>query len=219
MDARNINDVIVVANGEIKDYTQLRKAIDSFHIGEPIIISVDGGVENTLKLGLMPHIIIGDMDSIDRKKYTNRLSGAEFIPAPVDKDESDTRLAVEYAHGMGARDIIITGATGGRIDHTFANIMILASPGLEDSVVRIVTEKSVLFCMDQPGVIRGKPGKLVSIFSLTPYTTFIRTSGLKYGLADERLEQSPVRGLSNMFTSDEAVLEFKDGKLLIIKEI
>jgi thiamine pyrophosphokinase len=219
MKKENIKGAVVIANGEIKDYARIGKIIMSFHRHSPLVISADGGIENTTRLGLMPHVVIGDMDSIDRQKYAGILSRTRFVSVPGNKDESDTRLAVEYALKEGIADITIAGATGKRIDHTFANILILASPELKGASVRIVTEESEIFCMTGPGIIKGSPGKLVSIFSLTPYTSFLRTAGLRYPLKDEKLYQSPVRGLSNIFTSDEARLEFSEGKLLIIRQL
>jgi len=210
---------VVIANGEIRDHARIGMVIKSFHKFEPFVISADGGIENTARLGLIPHVVIGDMDSIDRQKYAGMLPRTRFIPVSGEKDESDTRLAVEYALKQGMEDITIAGASGKRIDHTFANIMILAAPGLENASVRIVTEESEVFCMHGPGTIKGSPGKLVSLFSLTPYTSFIKTSGLMYPLEDEKLYQSPVKGLSNVFTSDEAGLEFSEGKLLVIRQL
>ena len=101
---------------------------------------------------------MGDMDSIDSEKYRDELSSAEFISARPEKDESDTQLAVEHASRMGIDKIIIAGATGGRLDHTFANIMLLASPGLKDIDVRIVTEESEIFSIDSSCTIKGITG-------------------------------------------------------------
>lgn len=211
-----------MGNGEIKDHAKLKTMIISSCRENTLIISADGGLHNTLKLGFKPDIIIGDMDSISLQEmtgYGEDFSGTELISASLEKDESDTRLAVEHAAWMGIEDIIITGATGGRLDHTFANIMLLASPGLDGVAIRILTETSEIFSSDKSCTIKGVPGKLISIFSLTPCTTFVRTEGLKYELKDEKLYLSPVRGLSNNFTADKALLDFKDGRLLIIKEL
>ena len=215
-------NALIIAGGEIKDYNKMKELILPSFYENTMVISADRGVYNTMRLGFKPHVLIGDMDSIDsdiKDKYKHELSFTRFISAPPDKDESDTRLAVEYAVGKGIKDIMITGASGGRLDHTFANLMMLASPGLEDLDIRILTENMEAFLIERPCTIKGEPGKLISIFSVTPHTTFIRTEGLKYELKNERLQQSPVRGLSNVFTAREALLEFSDGKLLIIKEL
>ena len=224
MDNKKINKktAVIVANSEIKDYKKMKEIITSYCGKDPFVISVDGGLHNTMELGFSPHLVIGDMDSIslrEKGKLMEKIPAIEFISARHDKDESDTRLAVEHAVGIGIKDIIISGATGGRLDHTFANIMLLASQDLEGITVRILSETSEAFSSEKSCKIKGIPGKMISIFSLTPYTSFTRTEGLKFELKNEKLYQSPVRGLSNVFTSDEAILEFNDGKLLIIKEL
>jgi thiamine pyrophosphokinase len=67
--------------------------------------------------------------------------------------------------------------------------------------------------------ISGVIGKRVSIFSLTPYTYFESTSGLKYQLKNEKLYFSPVRGLSNEFTKNTVKISISKGKILLFKEI
>ena len=221
---KKIKKAVIIANGPLeypeKIYRML--ASRSFTNSDTIIISADGGVSNTLKLGLKPDIIIGDMDSIDgdiKKKKIKELSKTKYISVSHDKDESDARLAVDHAAGMGIKNIIITGAIGGRVDHAFANIMLLTSPGLDGTDIRILTGDSEIFVAGKSCTIDGEPGKLISIFSLMPYTHFIKTKGLKYGLKNERLDFSPVRGLSNVFTAAKAEIDIKEGQLLIIKQL
>ena len=51
--------------------------------------------------------------------------------AERDKDESDTELAVLAAIELGAREIVVVGALGGRrLDHALANLGLLAHPAL-----------------------------------------------------------------------------------------
>lgn len=210
---------IIIANGILEYPEKIRDILisRSFTGSGTIVISADGGVSNTLKLGLSPDIIIGDMDSINEN--VKKLAQAKHIYAPHDKDESDTRLAVEYAAKMGIKNIIITGALGGRPDHAFANMMLLASPGPADMDIKIIDSDSEIFVINDSQKISGEPGKLISIFSLSPYTYFIKTKGLKYELVDERLDLSPVRGLSNIFTATEAEIDIREGQLLIIRQL
>lgn len=224
MNDNKINKAIIIANGSLGRPEKIRRilASRSFAGDDTIIISADGGVSNTLKLGLIPDLIIGDMDSIDgniKKKKIKELSNTEYICTSHDKDESDTRLAVDHAVGLGIKNIIITGALGGRVDHAFANMMLLASPELDGIDIKIITDDSEIFVIDKSCTVDGEPGKLISIFSLSPYTYFIKTAGLKYGLKDEKLDFSPVRGLSNIFTAAEAEIDIKEGRLLIIRQL
>ncbi len=224
MESKKYNRAIIIANGNISNtallYKRLKEGFGSG--GNDIIISADGGAFNTLEMGLMPDVVIGDMDSIKqavKEKIGGRSQKTRFITASPGKDESDTHLAVSYAVGLGLEKVIIAGATGGRMDHTLANIMLLASPELKNIDARILTDDSEIFVIEDSCTIKGEAGKLVSIFSLSPYTYFYKTSGLKYKLEDEKLFFSPVRGLSNIFTGETARINIKEGQLLIIKQI
>ncbi|MCL4418074.1 MAG: thiamine diphosphokinase, partial [Actinobacteria bacterium] len=187
-----------------------------------LIIAADGGAKNCCNMKFMPDIVIGDMDSITIKVIESDASvkkPIKFINSVPEKDESDTQLAVDYAIGLGAKKILIVGAVGDRVDHTLANIFLLASPSAENSDVRILTENSEIFVTRKSCQITGEAGKTVSLFSLSPYTNFIKTSGLKYKLKNEKLLFSPVRGLSNAFIDNKARIEINEGTLLIIKEL
>ncbi len=224
MEKKKYHRAIVIANGNISNTALVRKRLkeDPGSGGDDIIISADGGVSNTLEMGLIPDVVIGDMDSIKqavKEKMMENSRETRFIAASPAKDESDTQLAVSYALGLGLKKVIIAGATGGRIDHTLANIMLLASPGLKNIDARILTDDSEIFVIEDSCTIKGKIGKLVSIFSLSPHTYFYKTEGLKYKLEDEKLFFSPVRGLSNVFTEKTARIDIKEGQLLIIREI
>jgi thiamine pyrophosphokinase len=214
---------LIIANGSIRYPDRVREVLLSGYCapGRTMVISADGGLSNTLRMGFKPDLVIGDMDSIDssKEKEIRGIPEVEYISSTPEKDESDTQLAVDHAVKLGIRSIFITGATGGRIDHTFANILLLASPRLDGIRSSIITDDREIFILKSSASIRGCPGKLISIFSLTPYTYFISTAGLKYPLLDEKLYFSPVRGLSNIFTGQKAEIKIREGRLLIIKEI
>ena len=49
----------------------------------------------------------------------------------AEKDETDLELALLAAVDMGADEIKVIAALGGRLDHTLANLSLLALPQLE----------------------------------------------------------------------------------------
>mgnify|MGYP001141817829 CR=1 FL=1 len=224
MNKNNSNKALIIANGVIKNPASMYKKITleyEFN-SEDTIIAADGGAANCLKMNLTPDIVIGDMDSIKnvvKVKLNLKSKNIKYISTTPEKDESDTLLAVEYAINLGVKKIIIAGAIGNRIDHSFANLILLSSPFPDDVDIKILTSSNEIFVVKNSCTVKGKIGKLISIFSLSPYTFFIKTRGLKYKLENEKLLFSPVRGLSNVFTEDIATMNIKEGQLLIIKEI
>ncbi len=222
MAGKKYNRAIIFANGDIPDTALLQKRLADGRgpDKDDIIICADGGASNALMMGLVPDIVIGDMDSLGQSvkdRLGGKSGGTSFIGASKEKDESYTRLAVEYALGLGQKKIIIAGALGGRIDHSLANIFLLNSPSLKDIDIRIITGESEIFLQTKPCTVRGASGDLITLMSLSPYTYFTKTRGLKYRLENEKLYFSPIRGLSNVFMEDSIYLGIKKGDLLIIK--
>lgn len=220
---RAISIALVVANGRINNYhlTLRRLKKEYGFTDDSIVLAVDGGVKNCINMRIFPDLIIGDMDSVNIKlmeKLNSNKKEIKFINASTHKDESDTQLAVDYLIKQGFKKIIIVGALGDRIDHTFANLVLLASPEYDNTDIRIIDEETEISVIKKSSEINGEKGKRVSLFSLSPYTHFTATKGLKYRLKNEKLMFSPVRGLSNEFTDDTASIKIKKGVLLIVKD-
>jgi thiamine pyrophosphokinase len=182
-------NAILVTNGSIKDYgfiyITLVKNFQS--LSDTFVIAADGGASHCSNLRITPNVIIGDMDSIT-KGMIEKLGDAadtgeiQFISFNQAKDESDTQLALDYLVKNGYEKIIIIGAFGSRADHSYANLSLLSSPAYDNVKVSIITENSEIFVVKKSCSIKGETGKKISLFSLTPFTFFEKTSGLKYKL-------------------------------------
>ena len=86
---------------------------------EDYLIAADGGLRHTERLGVTPNAIIGDFDSLN---YIP--TGAEVFP--VEKDDTDSMLAVKLGLSKGYdRFLIYGGLDGVRLDHTVANYQAL----------------------------------------------------------------------------------------------
>ncbi|MBM3699384.1 MAG: thiamine diphosphokinase [Actinobacteria bacterium] len=215
---------ILVTNGKINDYPALSGIlIKTFgYSNDDFVIAADGGAGNCINLKIFPDVIIGDMDSITASVLSRLNSTSkelEFINCSHDKDQSDTQLALDYLKSRNFKKVLVAGALGGRFDHSFANIMLLASESYEDMDISIISGSSEIFIVSGPCSIKGTEGKKISIFSLTPYVYFEKTAGLRYRLKNEKLFFSPARGLSNEFIKNTVKLYFENGKLLIVREI
>jgi thiamine pyrophosphokinase len=95
---------------------------------EAYIIAVDKGLEYLYNHKIEPQYIVGDFDSIDPKvidyyrKETN-IPIREYNPV---KDATDTEIALRLGITLGSKEMILLGATGGRIDHLWANVQTLS---------------------------------------------------------------------------------------------
>lgn len=218
---------ILISNGSIRHYSQVWKNVKNItgsSTEAPFIAAADGGSMHCINFRVVPDLIIGDMDSI-AKSMIEKLNAVapgkdiEFITCSPSKDESDTQLALDHLARSGFKKVIILGAFGSRADHSFANIVLLANPAYDGLKISIVTDNSEIFVEKSPFAIEGMPGKKLSLFSLSPYVYFKKTTGLLYSLKKEKLVFSPVRGLSNEFTENTAKIDFSEGELLVIREL
>ena len=178
-------------------------------------------------LGLTIDTWIGDGDSIDTDALASlAASGVTVRRVAKAKDESDTELAVLEALARGADEVVILGALGGfRIDHTIANVGLLAMPQLGDLPTALLDERARIRLITAPGpggdeVRFPLPGKVGDRVSLLPYgegVAGVTTHGLAYPLADEPLPPGPARGLSNVRVSEDAAVVVRAGRLLVIE--
>ena len=183
-----------------------------------LLIAVDGGAEAVAGAGLVPDVLVGDMDSISvvtRSSLEER--GVEMVLLRTAKDETDTEAALRLAVSRGAGEITVYGALGGpRLDHLVANLLLLSSPWLATVRVRMVDELHEAFLVKGDVVFGGDRGDLVSLLPLTPEVSDVRTDGLLYPLLGEPLAQSATRGVSNTMTGPEARVTHGEGVLLLI---
>lgn len=205
---------VLFANGDIHDYNYYETLIDS----QSIIICLDGGVRHAQKLGLIPQMILGDLDSADEEilQYY-RKRNVPFRTFPAKKDKTDMEIGLEYAVEIGAKEIVILGAIGSRIDHSLGNLHLLKIPLGYGIDAEIINEHNRIRLINQAVKIAGKPGDLVSLIPLTTEVTGVTTKGLEYALHQAVLTVGSSYGISNVMTDAEAEVLIQSGLLLIIQ--
>lgn len=206
--------IIIFTGGTL----QPGKAVDAAIAQAERIIAADSGAAAAVRYGCIPTTVVGDLDSLDAglQQQLQEL-GSQFIQAAVEKDETDTELAVQVAIEQGASAITLLGAIGGlRFDHTVANILLLA--GFETIPIRIIDGPSTCWLLRGPGhtAIHGHAGDLLSLLPLTSEATGVRTGGLYYPLHAETLYFGKPRGVSNVLTQERAEVSLESGMLLVI---
>ncbi len=208
---------LIVADGDVPS----RAALDRLLGGAPqLVIAADGGALKAEALGYPPRVVVGDADSLaasDVERF--RTAGAEIVIRPADKDESDTELALDEALERGATRVVIVGGFGGqRLEHTLANVLLLASERLKGRDICLADGASTLRVMHNRETleINGSPRDYVSLLPLTWHVSGVTTVGLLYALTNEMLEQGPARGLSNELTTGPATIQIDQGRLAVV---
>lgn len=206
--------VVIVANGELGPDIRLQTIWRTADLR----IAADGGALNARQyLEIAPHILIGDLDSLDDVTQTWCESAqTEFIQYPSAKDETDLELAIALAITRGADEITILGALGGRFDQMIANTFLLIKPANRRIPAYIAGAKFDAWIATQQAMITGKIGETVSLIPLTERVEGIVTRGLKYPLQNETLYLGSSRGVSNILIDDHAEIVFRHGMVLVV---
>lgn len=195
---------VIIGNGNIKSYDFIKSRISN----SDLIICADGGYNHARNMDIMPDVLIGDLDSASG--YDDVKNRLEY---PVRKDFTDGELAVMYANEHGCDEIVLAGMTGNRLDHTIADIMLLAH--CKKGV--LIDDNNEIYLLRDKLIIEGYRGQTLSIVPITGDAEGVSTSGLEYPLNAETLHFASTRGISNVMTAEKCEITIERGLALVIK--
>ena len=215
-----MKDVIIVSGGNIQrdfalDFLKKNKTekVD--------LIAADRGVEFFKGTDWQPEVAVGDFDSLSAEGalYLQGLRETEIMRLKPEKDDSDTQSAVNQMIRKGAKDILILGATGTRLDHVLANLGLL-SMGKEQGVRIAIADQWNYITLAESGTILHREeqfGKYVSFFTVGGDVTGLTLRGFKYPLNGYHLtvEDSGLT-VSNEISEETAEILYESGQLLMI---
>jgi len=205
--------ILIFANGHLPDLDAARAIVRA----DDFILAADGGTHNALALGLTPHLIVGDLDSItDWERKIMETAGVEMIRFSRDKNETDLELAIQHAVEMQPKQVVIVGALGGRLDQTLGNIALLSDSRLSTLDLRLDDGVEELFFCRSQAEVHGRSGELVSLIPWGVPVEGVRTEGLRWPLSDETLYPNKTRGISNELLGERATVRIRSGLLLIV---
>ncbi len=206
-------DVVIVANAPGIELTPYQTLLAS----ASLIIAADGGGTALFASGYTPHLLIGDLDSIDPAALAvYQARGVTIERHRPDKDETDLELALLAAVRMGASRIDVIGALGGRWDQSLANVALLGMAELRDCRVRLIDEPQQIWLVTDESLIPGAVGDTVSLLPFGGDAHGITTAGLAYPLQDGSLFYDRARGVSNVITDSPARVQVRQGRLLVV---
>lgn len=175
------------------------------------VIAADGGFAHTQKLGITPHAVLGDFDSLG---YTPE----KATVFPVEKDDTDAMLAVRHGLKLGYTDFLIYGALDGpRLDHTLAALQTLQYLTRENAR-GILVGLSQMATVLKNATLRFPAGSqgIFSMFAQNGVAEGITLEGLYYPLKNGTLSPEFPLGVSNHFTGKEASVTVTNGILTIL---
>ena len=207
---------VVFVNGNIADYGALSRWLRS----DDYRIAADGGARHLQALGLLPDVIVGDLDSIDASQLKKlREQGVMVEKHPAAKDATDLELALTRAMRDGASEILLFGAVGGRLDQTLANLLILAQQNRKVPLAIVEGDQLARVLRGRQSVtLTGPTGGYVSAVALSEEVTGVTYQGLEYPLENATLRLGSTRGVSNTLASSPAQISIESGILLVTQQ-
>lgn len=180
------------------------------------VIAADGGLRALEALGIKPDLLIGDLDSLGDHPLPE---GVPLEKHPVEKDDTDTGIALAQGYAMGYRTFVLCGCAGGRIDHLIANFQSMCRYSKLGASVRLIAPEYDAYalsngCLSLP---QRPAGTTVSIFCHGSQAEGVSIRGLYYPLDEYTLTSDHPLGVSNQHTQEEAEVSVKNGTLLIIQ--
>lgn len=179
-----------------------------------LLIAADGGYASLTRLGVTPHLVVGDFDSLGSVP-----DHPDVHQLPCEKDDTDIGYALKVGLERGYTRFVLLGGMGGRLDHTIANLQLLGYLSQRGAVgilagngqaATAITNGSFAF----PKTMSG----YCSVFCQSGTAQGITLEGLKYSLTDAQLTGSFPLGVSNEFLGLPAKVTVQEGTLLLIWE-
>ena len=204
--------VLIVANGEPPLPEQLYKAAEE----ADFVIAADGAAKLFTEQNLVPDLLVGDFDSAAQSDVEDLIhQGVPTVKLPCEKDATDTMAAINLAKQHGATEGKLLGATGKRVDHLLANLVLL--PYAKELGIDLCIEDatSSIFLREGKVKLTGKAGQTVSLFPINGKARVYCTDGLKYPLNWLILTQENPVWVSNELTKPEITLMI-EGQVLVL---
>lgn len=186
------------------------------------VVGVDRGLGHALRLGLRPHVAVGDFDSVEAGVLERSLG--QWPDLVVErhtphKAHSDLDLALSYVWGLNPERVFVVAGGGGRLDHLLTSVMLLGrsryaalplTAYVGDSVVRAATAGT-------SAELPRDDGNLLTLLAVGG-TASLHTRGLRWNLtAAMPLASASTLGLSNEFVAPTASLRVDEGTVLAIQ--
>ncbi|AOV08305.1 thiamine diphosphokinase [Sporosarcina ureilytica] len=209
---------VVCAGGPKEEVVNLTK----FPVEETVFIGADRGALHLLMEGIVPQEAVGDFDSVSKEEYAKIQSAVKIMDEFLtEKNETDTELAVERALSYQPEQVVLTGVTGGRLDHMAAALQLLYRLQMDHPQIsfKICNRQNELTIL-QPAehqIIYNESLPYVSFFAFEGTVRGLTLSGFKYETIDETLELGMTRFTSNELATSVSTISFLEGICLMVR--
>jgi len=173
------------------------------------IYCADGGANHAYNLGIIPKLILGDLDSITEEVISHyKKLGVKFEKFPVSKNFTDGELILEKVTTK-YKNVLILGGLGGRTDHFLTNLNLLE----KYQNVTYEDENEMIFWVKKDMEIRDKKDKIISFIPLTPVVA-LTLEGFVYPLDGANISRSSSICMSNIIDREVVRISYGNGSVI-----
>jgi len=176
-------------------------------------IAADGGLALLKAWGRRADLWIGDGDSLpgELSEWAPWYTETRLLDSA--KDPSDTDAAVKEALAGGAHEVWLLGGSGGRMDHWWSNLRLVAG---QPALTRWLTRHEEIWSLGPGGDLAVLPGT-ISIFPLGCGPWKMRSEGLQWSV--DQVDFLQWHSLSNKALSSGAKLTVETGRFLVLRPL
>ena len=208
---------VILTNGDLPDPISARRHI---HAGDRLICA-DAGARHALAMGLVPDVVVGDLDSLSPEQHAALSeAGARFDVHPVLKDKTDLELALRLAAAQGATEIDLMATQGGRLDQSLANLLLLTCSDWASLHVRVIEHDQTAWVLRsrQTSTVHGSVGDTLSLVPLTLEVSGVNLHGVRWPLENATLHLGDTLTISNVLVEPAATVEIREGLVLVVHQ-
>lgn len=179
-------------------------------MGADRVFAADGGADRALAAGLMPEVIVGDLDSVSSDALS---CGARVVRLP-EQDRTDCDKLLAFADQEGIHAIALEGVEGDRMDHLLGT---LGSCVRAPVAVRLVLRQGVGTVLRPGEVVHApaEPDALVAMIPLMPCSG-ARLQGVQWPLEGASMDLGGLVSVSNRATAPVVLTSIESGAALLI---
>jgi thiamine pyrophosphokinase len=205
--------IVICTGGQLGDW-----ALDFINTAD-LLIGADSGARFLISHGFRPDIAIGDFDSVSEEELLAiQANSAKTISCdPIDKNYTDTEMAVRLALDLKPRKLVLLGALGTRFDHSLANVHLLALAIEQNVIAAIIDDHNKISLTKDQMTIEAEGYPNVSLLPLSMRVEGITLTGFQYPLNEAVLTIGQSLGISNVLISDSGTIQLRAGLLLVIQ--
>ena len=210
----NIRKILICSGGNLGAW-----AIPYLQQPYNYFIGADKGALFLVENNIHPDLAIGDFDSVTDEQMMRITENSKNLLDfdAIDKDYTDTELAIHEALKLQADEILIVGGLGTRFDHSIANIQLLTLALEKNCKATIIDEYNKIQLINKRTIVQPDNYPYISLLPFTDEVNGITLEGFQYSLNEASIKKGQAIGVSNIIVEEQATIAVREGVLLVIQ--